>query len=131
MSGIIGKITFDPREPPAVGTLEQMLDALAHCQDTARAYYQAPGSGLASCARTSARQRVSSGGDTLRACTFAALQSAASTPAMLKQRGRVGMYALRAVLARELPVAEIPAEYALLAPRRAAARTAASSLQTA
>ena len=74
MSGIIGRIAFDPREPLATGALGQMLDTLAHPQDAARACYQAPGIGLAWCARTSAHQTVvSSRGQTLHACAYAAV----------------------------------------------------------
>src|SRR5215204_1204830 len=54
-----------------------MLDALADPQDAVRASYQAPGIGLAWCARASVhRTVVSSRGETLHAATFSALTNA-------------------------------------------------------
>jgi asparagine synthase (glutamine-hydrolysing) len=43
VSGIIGKVSFDPREPLAVPVLEQMLDASAVAVDVGRGIYTAPG----------------------------------------------------------------------------------------
>jgi asparagine synthase (glutamine-hydrolysing) len=77
VGGILGRITFDPRAPLAAGTLEQMLDALAHAQDTSRGTYQDAGIGLGWCARPAAEPMVATTPcSTLRVCSAAALTNA-------------------------------------------------------
>jgi asparagine synthase (glutamine-hydrolysing) len=80
VSGIIGKVSFDPREPLARATLDQMLDASADAHDRARAVFQAPGIAIASCAPGDGGTNaviVSGRSETLHACAHANLTNAA------------------------------------------------------
>jgi asparagine synthase (glutamine-hydrolysing) len=104
VSGVIGKVMFDPREPLAPAALEQMLDALAHTADAARGLHLAPGIGLGWCGRDGgsdqARSRDAAGAAsrardgsaagraaTLHVCAWAALTNATDLRRDLEQRG--------------------------------------------
>jgi asparagine synthase (glutamine-hydrolysing) len=90
VSGIIGKVSFDAREPLARAALEQMLEASAAPHDRARALFQAPGIAIGCCSSGHGDTHavvVSSRAETLHACAHASLTNAASLRRELEALG--------------------------------------------
>src|SRR5688572_11546514 len=89
VGGIIGKVSFDPREPLALPILEQMLDASADSRDSARGLYTAPGIAIGwAGTRTGAPNTVaSSRRGSLHACADAHITNAGPLRTELEDLG--------------------------------------------
>ncbi len=88
MSGIIGKVGFDPRVPLSLGPLEQLIDASARSVDTARGLYTAPGVALGAAGSGSTTPVIASGrSDTLHACAHSRLTNAVALRRELQDLG--------------------------------------------
>lgn len=83
MGGIIGKLSFDPEEPPSHAVVEDMLEALRHGRGGARGMYAAPGIALGSndC-HVGTSDRVD-----IRAVADSSISNAAQVRAQLEQLG--------------------------------------------
>jgi asparagine synthase (glutamine-hydrolysing) len=90
VSGIIGKLSFDPYEPLALPIVEQMLDATVSPADASRVLDVAPGIALGWSGRPDGNPHValaSSADGTLRAVVDASIDNAAALRTQLRDLG--------------------------------------------